>query len=255
MERRFAAIFAADVVGYPRLIGADEARTLAALRGPLKELAERVLKRHRGRVVKLMGDRLLAEFASVVDAVAAAAKFQEATPERSARLPKDRRIALRIGVNTGYIVVEGGDIFGDGVNIAALLQEVADPDGVAISDSTRREPRGRLDLPFAGTGEKVLKNIEEPVRTWVWSQNFKSSVAPEPDKSLPLSKKPSIAVLPFANMSGDAEQEYFADGMTEDIITSLSRFRSLFVIARNSTFAYKGKTPNVREVARELSVR
>ncbi len=255
MERRLAAIFAADVVGYSRLIGADEAGTLAALRGLLKELVEPVLKRRRGRVVKLMGDGLLAEFASVVDAVAAAVEIQEAMPERSAHSADDRRIALRIGVNTGDIVVEGGDIFGDGVNIAARLQEIAEPDGVAISDGARRELRGKLDLPFKDAGEKVLKNIEEPVRTWIWSQNFTSSVAPEPDQSLSLSDKPSIAVLPFANMSGDAEQEYFADGMTEDIITSLSRFRSLFVIARNSTFAYKGKSPDVREVARELGVR
>jgi len=255
VERRLAAIFAADVVGYSRLIGVDEAGTLAALRGLLKELVEPVLKRHRGRIVKLMGDGLLAEFASVVDAVAAAVEIQEAVPERSAHLADNRRIALRIGVNTGDIVVEGGDIFGDGVNIAARLQEIADPNGVAISEGAHRELRGKLDLPFADAGEKVLKNIEEPVRTWIWSQNFTSSVASEPDQSLPLSDKPSIAVLPFANMSGDSEQEYFADGMTEDIITSLSRFRSLFVIARNSTYAYKGKSPDVREVARELRVR
>jgi adenylate cyclase len=255
VERRLAAILAADVVGYSRLIGADEAGTLAALSGLLKELVEPVLKRHRGRVVKLMGDGLLAEFASVVDAVAAAVEIQEAMPERSAHLADYRRIALRIGVNTGDIVVEGGDIFGDGVNIAARLQEIADPNGVAISEGSHRELRGRLDLPFVDAGEKVLKNIEEPIRTWIWSQNFTSSVAPEPDQSLPLSDKPSIAVLPFANMSGDSEQEYFADGMTEDIITSLSRFRSLFAIARNSTFAYKGKSPDVREVARELGVR
>ena len=143
-------------------------------------------------------------------------------PERSAHLADYRRIALRIGVNTGDIVVEGGDIFGDGVNIAARLQEIADPNGVAISEGSHRELRGRLDLPFVDAGEKVLKNIEEPIRTWIWSQNFTSSVAPKPDQSLPLSDKPSIAVLPFANMSGDSEQEYFADGITEDIITALS---------------------------------
>lgn len=255
MERRLAAILAADVVGYSRLIGADEAATLAALRGLLKELVEPTLTRHRGRVVKLMGDGLLAEFASVVDAVTAAVEIQEAMPERSAGLAKDRSIALRIGVNIGDVVVEDGDLFGDSVNIAARLQEIAEPNGVAVSDDAYRQLSGRLDLPFEDSGEKALKNIRQPIRTWIWSQNFTNSVAPEPDQPLPLSDKPSIAVLPFANMSGDSEQEYFADGMTEDIITSLSRFRSLFVIARNSTFAYKGKSPDVREVARELGVR
>ena len=167
MERRLVAILVADVVGYSRLIGADEAGTLAALRSLRKDLVEPTLKRHRGRVVKLMGDGLLAEFASVVDAVTAAVEIQEAMPERSAHLPEDRRIALRIGVNIGDVVVEDGDLFGDGVNVAARLQEIADPDGVAISEGAYRELSGRLDLPFEGVGEKVLKNIKQPVWTWL----------------------------------------------------------------------------------------
>lgn len=255
MERRLAAILAADVVGYSRLMGVDEAGTLAALRALLKEVVEPTLKRHRGRVVKLMGDGLLAEFASVVDAVAAAVEIQEATPERSAHLPEDRRIALRVGVNIGDIAVEGGDIFGDGVNIAARLQEVADPNGMAVSDDAYRQLSGRLNVPFQDAGEKALKNIKQKVRTWLWSPTQTLSNAPVSDTQLALPDKPSIAVLPFDNLTGDPEQEYFADGMTEDIITGLSRFRSLFVIARNSTFSYKGKSPDVRAVARDLGVR
>ncbi len=255
MERRLAAILAADVVGYSRLIGADEASTLTALRAMLKDLVEPTLKRHRGRVVKLMGDGLLAEFASVVDAVAAAVGIQEAAPGRSAHLPEDRRIALRIGVNIGDIAVEDGDIFGDGVNIAARLQEAAEPGGVAISEGAHRELGGRLDLPFADLGEQALKNIKQPVRIWMWSATNIADNASGADAMLAVPDKPSIAVLPFDNLSGDRDQEYFADGMTEDIITGLSRFRSLFVTARNSTFSYKGKSPDVREVARDLGVR
>ncbi len=246
---------AADVVGYSRLMGVDEAGTLSALRALRKELVEPTLKHHHGRVVKLMGDGLLAEFASVVDAVAAAVEIQEATPERSANSPEDRRIALRIGVNIGDIVVEDGDIFGDGVNVAARLQEVATPNSVAISDGAHRELRGKLDVPFVDAGEKALKNIVGPVRTWIWSPRDAFADAFEADAPLALPDKPSIAVLPFDSLSDDQEQEYFADGMTEDIITGLSRFRSLFVTARNSTFSYKGKSPDVREVARDLGVR
>ena len=255
MERRLAAILAADVVGYSRLIGADEAGTLTMLRSLRKDLVEPTLKRHHGRVVKLMGDGLLAEFASVVDAVTAAVEIQEAMPERSAHLADDRRIALRIGVNTGDIVVEDGDIFGDGVNIAARLQEVANPNGVAISEGAHRELRGKLDLPFEDAGEKSLKNIAEPVRTWLWSSENARGDLPTSDPPLALPDKPSIAVLPFENMSGDPEQEYFADGIAEDVITALSRFRSLFVIARNSSFTYKGRAVNIPLIARELGVR
>ena len=240
------------MVGYSRLIGGDEAGTLTALRALRKELVEPALKRHRGRVVKLMGDGLLAEFASVVDAVTAAVEIQEAMPERSAHLAEDRRIALRIGVNLGDVVVEDGDLFGDGVNIAARLQEIADPGGVAVSDDVYRQLRGKLDFPFADSGAKSFKNISQPVRVWEWSP---TQIRGDPPALLALPDKPSIAVLPFNNISGDREQEYFADGMTEDIITGLSRFRSLFVTARNSTFSYKGKSPDVRDVARDLGVR
>ena len=256
MERRLAAILAADVVGYSRLIGADEAGTLTMLRALRKELVEPTLKRHRGRVVKLMGDGLLAEFASVVDAVAAAVEIQEATPERSAHLADDRRIALRIGVNTGDIVVEDGDIFGDGVNIAARLQEIADPNGVMISDGAHRELRGKLDLPFEDVGEKDLKNIAEPVRSWLWSSTSTPADLSEPDgPPLASPDKPSIAVLPFVNMSGDPEQEYFSDGLTEDIITALAHWRSFPVISRNSTFTYKDKSVDIKQVGRELGAR
>ena len=255
MERRLVAILAADVVGYSRLIGVDEAGTLATMRALRTEFIEPTLKRYHGRVVKLMGDGLLAEFASVVDAVAAAVEIQEAAPELSAHLPEDRRIALRIGVNLGDVAVEDGDLFGDGVNIAARLQEVAAPGGVAISDDAYRQLRGRLDLPCTDAGEKALKNIAESVRTWLWPAESAHGDAPTSELPLALPDKPSIAVLPFVNLSGDPGQEYVADGITEDIIAGLSRFRSLFVIARNSTFSYKGKSPDVREVANDLGVR
>jgi adenylate cyclase len=255
MERRLAAILAADVVDYSRLIGADEAGTLAGLRSLRKEVVEPILKRHHGRVVKLMGDGLLAEFASVVDAVTAAIEIQEATPGRTAHLPEDRRIALRIGVNTGDVAVEDGDLFGDGVNIAARLQEVADPNGVAISEGAHRELSGRLDLPFEDVGEKALKNIKQTVRIWLWSPLNRTKGISGSNEPSALPRKPSIAVLPFDNLSRDQQHEYLADGMTEDVITGLSQFRSLFVIARNSTFSYKGQSPDVRAVARDLGVR
>jgi adenylate cyclase len=255
VERRLAAILAADVVGYSRLIGVDEAGTLTALRGLLKEVVEPAIKRHRGRVAKLMGDGLLAEFASVVDAVAAAVEIQEAAPKRSEDLAEDQRIALRVGVNIGDIAVEGGDLFGDGVNVASRLQEVADPNGVAISDGAYRELSGRLDAPFEDAGEKALKNIKQPVRVWTWAPLNGVDGENASDAPFALSDKPSIAVLPFDNMSGDAEQEYFADGVTEDIITALSRFRQLVVLARNTSFTYKGQSVDVKSVAQELNVR
>ncbi len=190
-----------------------------------------------------------------MDAVAAAVEIQEAVPERSAHLAEDRRIALRIGVNIGDVVVEDGDLFGDGVNIAARLQEIADPNGVAISGDVHRQLHGKLDLPFEDAGEKALKNIAEPVRIWLWSAANVSGEAFVPEKPPALPDKPSIAVLPFENMSGDPEQEYFADGMAEDIITGISKFNWLFVIARNSTFTYKGRAVDIREIAKDLGVR
>lgn len=254
MERKLAAILAADVVGYSRLIGTDEAGTLALLRALLKDVVEPSMARHRGRIVKLMGDGVLAEFASAVDAVVAAVEIQETLPERSAHLPEERRMALRVGVNLGDVVVDDGDLFGDGVNIAARLQEVASTGGVAISDDVYRQLRGKLDLPFQDGGERSLKNIAEPVRTWTWTPVGGQATATVAAPATP-TDKPSIALLPFENMSGEAEQEFFADGMTEDIITGLSRFRSLFVIPRNSTISYKGRSPDPKTIARELGVR
>ena len=246
---------AADVVGYSRLIGADETGTLTVLRSLLKDLVEPTLKRHHGRVVKLMGDGLLAEFSSVVDAVSAGIEIQEATPALSAHLAEDRRVALRIGINIGDVAVENGDLFGDGVNIAARLQEIANPNGIAITEDAYRHLRGKLDLPFEGAGEKTLKNIAEPVRVLLWSPANTRGNAPEPALPLSLPDKPSIAVLPFDNMSGDPDQEYFSDGISEDLTTALSHFDSLFVIARNSAFTYKGKAVDVKRVGRELGVR
>ena len=192
---------AADVVGYSRLIGADETGTLTVLRTLLKDLVEPTLKRHHGRVVKLMGDGLLAEFSSVVDAVSAGIEIQDATPALSAHLAEDRRVALRIGINIGDVAVENGDLFGDGVNIAARLQEIAAPNGIAIAEDAYRHLRGKLDLPFEGAGEKTLKNIAEPVRVLLWSPANTRGDAPEPALPLSLPDKPSIAVLPFDNMS------------------------------------------------------
>lgn len=255
MKRRLAAILAADVVGYSRMIGADEAGTLDLLRALLNDVVKPALNRHHGRVVKLMGDGLLAEFASVVDAVAAGVEIQEATPKLSAHLAEDRRLALRIGINVGDVAVEDGDLFGDGVNIAARLQEIADPNGIAISEDAYRHLRGKLDLPFEGAGEKALKNITEPVRVLLWPPTNTRGDAPEPLPALTLPDKPSIAVLPFNNMSGDPDQEYFSDGISEDLTTALSHFDSLFVIARNSAFTYKGEAVDVKRVGRELGVR
>ncbi|MFP6748984.1 MAG: adenylate/guanylate cyclase domain-containing protein, partial [Alphaproteobacteria bacterium] len=255
MERRLAAILAADVVGYSRLIGADETGTLAALRAHLGEVVEPALERHRGRIVKLMGDGLLAEFASVVDAVAAAVEIQEITLARPADPSGGPRMALRIGVNMGDIAVEDGDLFGDGVNIAARLQEIADPGGVVVSDDAYRQLSGRLDVPFEDGGEKALKNIAQPVRIWQWPPS-KFSIDPPPvNPAAGLTDKPSIAVLPFDNLSGDREQEFFADGIAEDVITALSRIRQFHVVARNTTFTFKGKSVDIQAVAKDLGVR
>ncbi len=253
-RRRLAAILAADVVGYSRLVGLDEAGTLSALRALRKELVEPALKRHRGRVVKLMGDGLLAEFESVVDAVTAAAEIQRALPARFADLPEDRRIRIRIGVNLGDVVVEGRDLLGDGVNIAARLQEIAPVGGIAVSDAAHLHLGGRVDLVFTDTGPRELKNIVTPIRVWRWDPEA-AAAPPADSESLSLPEKPSIAVLPFANMSDDAEQEYFADGTAEDIITSLSCFHQLFVIARNSSFVFRGRNVDIKQVGRELGVR
>jgi adenylate cyclase len=231
-ERRLAAILAADVAGYSRLIEADEEGTLGRLRALRAEIIDPKIASHRGRIVKTTGDGLLIEFSSVVDAVRCAAEVQAAIGESNGPLPPDRRIDLRIGINVGDIVVEDGDIFGDGVNIAARLEGLAQPGGICVSARVREDAAGRLDLAFEDIGEQALKNIARPVHVFRVLTEQKPGLEP----ALALPDKPSIAVLPFANMSGDPEQEYFADGMVEEIITALSRSRWPFVIARNSTF-------------------
>ena len=254
VERRLAAILAADVAGYSRLIEADEEGTLGRLRVLRAETIDPKIARYRGRIVKTTGDGLLVEFASVVDALRCAAEMQAALAESNARLTAARRIEFRIGINMGDIVVEDGDIFGDGVNVAARLEGLAEPGGICVSARVREDTAGKLDLTFQDMGEQALKNIARPVRAYrvmpaAGSAPMRASSGP------PLPDKPSIAVLPFQNMSGDPEQEYFADGMVEEIITALSRIRWLFVIARNSTFTYKGQTIDVKRVGRELGVR
>jgi TolB-like protein/class 3 adenylate cyclase/rhodanese-related sulfurtransferase/Flp pilus assembly protein TadD len=298
MERRLAAILSTDVVGYTRLMEADEAGTLEAIKALRSDLIDPLIAEHRGRIVKLMGDGALVEFASAVDAVACAIEIQRDLTEQNADAPKDRRIELRIGINLGDVIVEGDDIYGEGVNVASRLEGIAEPGGVCISEKIYQEVEKKLDLEFAHLGELQVKNIEKPVRTYAAVLGDKRPVAPKDSKSrlitqgqlfaavviaialigsgviawlkpwapdvepasvermaFPLPDKPSIAVLPFANMSDDPAQEYFADGMAEDIITDLSKISGLFVIARNSSFSYKGQSVKVGQVAQELGVR
>jgi len=253
--RRLAAILAADVAGYSRLMGADEEGTLERLKALRRELVDPKITEHHGRIVKTTGDGLLVEFASVVDAVRCAVEVQQAMPERNTSVAADSRIELRIGINLGDVIVEGDDLYGDGVNIAARIEALAEPGGVFVSNTVHDQVRDRLPFVFEDLGEQQVKNIARPVRVYrVRAGAAKSPSAPE-SPALPLPDKPSIAVLPFANISGDPEQEYFADGMVEEIITALSRIRWLFVIARNSSFTYKGQAVDVKQVARELGVR
>ena len=254
VERRLAGIFAADVAGYSRMMGQDEAGTLARLKALRRELVDPKIAEHRGRIVKTTGDGLLVEFPSVVEAVSCALALQRAMAEPNAAVPEDKRIAFRVGVNLGDIIVEEGDIHGDGVNIAARLESIAEPGGICISEDAFRQVRGKVEAGFADIGEQQLKNIARPVRA------YRVITSPRPatvqvGSDLPLPDKPSIAVLPFQNISGDPEQEYFADGVVEEIITALSRIRWLFVIARNSSFTYKGQTVDVKRVGHELGVR
>jgi adenylate cyclase len=255
--RRLAAILAADVAGYSRLMGADEEGTLERLKGLRRELLDPKIAEHRGRIVKTTGDGLLVEFASVVDAVRCAVEVQQAMPERNMSVAADNRVELRIGINLGDVIVEGDDLYGDGVNIAARVEALADPGGVFVSNTVHDHVRDRLPFLFEDLGEQHVKNIARPVRVYRVRDAVaagKSPSAPAP-ALLTLPDKPSLAVLPFANMSGDPEQEYFADGMVEEIITALSRIRWLFVIARNSSFTYKGQAVDVKQVGRELGVR
>ena len=252
-QRRLAAIVCTDVVGYSRMIGADEAGTLARLRVLRHELVDPGVAAHGGRIVKTTGDGLLIEFGSVVDAMRCAVAMQREMARRDTGVPEDHRITFRIGVHMGDIVIDGDDILGDGVNVAARLEALAEPGGVCVSGRVQEDLAGRIDLDLRDGGEQALKNISRPVRVWRWAPVGSSVLAADTPLTLP--DKPSIAVLPFTNMSGDAEQEYFCDGITEDIITELSRFHSLFVIARNSSFIYKGKTVDIKQVGRELGVR
>jgi len=298
MKRRLAAILAADVEGYSRLMGADEAGTLSALNSYRKELIEPKVRQYGGRIVKLMGDGALMEFPSAVEAVACAVEFQCAMTERTKDIPDHRRIAYRVGINVGDIIIENDDIFGEGVNIAARLESLAEPGGICIANNVVDQVNGKLDLAFELLGEREVKNISRPVtvhrvvmdekaRRLVteiresaplhkrrqayaiivlallmvagglgWWQPWNTGASPAPDNtSLALMDKPSIAVLPFTNMSDDKAREYFSDGITEDLITDLSRISGLVVIARNSSFAYKGRAVDLRDIGRELDVR
>jgi adenylate cyclase len=255
--RRLTAILAADVAGYSRLMGADEEGTHERLKAHLGELVNPRIRKHHGRVVKNTGDGLLAEFASVVDAVRCAVEVQRGMAERGPEVPEERRIRFRIGINLGDVIAEEHDIFGDGVNVAARLEALTEPGGICISRVVRDQVRDKLDCTFEDLGEQSVKNIARPVRVYRVRDRAapieeRMSASPHP---LPLPDKPSVAVLPFANMSSDPEQEFFADGIAEDSITALSRYPSLFVIARNSSFTYKGRAVDVTQVGRELGVR
>jgi TolB-like protein/class 3 adenylate cyclase len=261
VERRLAAILAADVAGYSRLMGVDEEGTLAALKTLRGGLIDPRIAEHHGRIVKTTGDGALIEFASAVDAVRCAIEIQRAMAERNAARPEDRRIEFRIGINVGDIIIDDSDIFGDGVNIAARLEGIAEPGGVCMSDDAYRQVRGKIEMACDDMGLQALKNIAEPMRAWRVKLGDQNAATAQPGlpvrqtPSLALPDKPSIAVLPFQNLTSDPEQEYFVDGMVEEIITALSRIRWLFVLARNSSFTYKGQTVDVKRVGRELGVR
>lgn len=293
-QRRLAAILAADVVGYSKLMGEDEEGTLAALTAHSKEFIEPGIAAHQGRLVKTTGDGLLVEFASVVDAVRCAVAVQDGMRARNAQTPETKRILFRIGINLGDVIAQDDDVFGDGVNVAARLEGLANPGGICISRAARDQVRDKLDYQLEDLGEVEVKNIARPVRAfnvlfdgnspivanrpasrrlqaisaaavcvcvviagglWWWSQAERMPPASSGKSALTLPDKPSIAVLPFDNASSDKEQEYFSDGVTEDIITDLSKISGLFVIARNSTFTYKGKLVKARQIGEELGVR
>ena len=251
-QRKLAAILAADMAGYSRLIGADEEGTLARLRSRRHELIDPAIDAHHGRLVKTMGDGLLIEFASVVDAVRCAIVVQREMALRNGDVPPEKRIEFRVGIHLGDVVIEGDDILGDGVNVAARLESIAEPGGILLSGDAYRQVKGKIDVAMEDLGERRLKNIASPVQV---CRVLLDDGPGKPASELTLPDKPSIAVLPFQNMSGDPEQEYFVDGMVEDIITALSRLHWFFVIARNSTFVYKGKAVDVKRISRELGVR
>ena len=259
MERRLAAILISDVVGYSRLMGVDETGTIIAVKALRQELFAPRIAEYGGRIVKLMGDGVLVEFSSVVDAVDCAVATQRDIAVRNVGVSADRRVQIRVGVNLGDVIVEDDDIYGHGVNVAARLQELSAPGGVALSATAHEHAKGKVEINFKDDGEHELKNIANPMRVYLWHEDDPVEVQAQiqitgPTDTLTLPGKPAIAVLPFENMSGDAEQEYFADGLTEDIITELSRFQTFFVIARHSSFTYKGKSMTVQDVGRELGV-
>jgi len=251
VERRLAAILAADVAGYSRLMGVDEEGTLAALKACRHELIDPKIAEHRGRIVKTTGDGALVEFASAVDAVRCAMEIQRTMAERNAHVPEDRRFEFRIGINVGDIIIDDGDIYGDGVNIAARIETLAVPGAICLSDNAYQQIKGKLTLDLSDMGERHLKNIAQPVRV----HSVRDERATPGPTTLAPPDKPSIAVLPFTNMSGDSEQEYFSDGISEDIITDLSKIAGLMVISRNSCFTYKGRAVDTRTVGRDLGVR
>jgi adenylate cyclase len=258
IERRLAAVLAADVAGYSRLMGVDEEGTLAALKALRRELVDPKVKEHRGRIVKTTGDGALVEFASVIDAVRCAVEVQRGVAERNIDIPAERRIEFRIGINVGDIIIDEGDIYGDGVNVAARLEALAEPGGICVSRVVRDQVRDKLDFAFDDKGEQQVKNIVRPIRAYSVrsAEPSRPGAGGGPDPaSPPLPEKPSIAVLPFQNLSGDAEQEYFADGIVEDIVTALSRNHAFFVISRNTSFTFKGPAVDIARVARELGVR
>ncbi len=251
VERRLAAVLAADVAGYSRLMGEDEEGTHAALSALRREVTDPQVIEHRGRIVKSTGDGFLVEFASVVDALRCAVELQRELTSRNAGIPKERRIEFRIGINLGDIIIDEHDIYGDGVNVAARLEALAEPGRICVSRVVRDQVRDKLDCAFEDMGEQQVKNIARPVHVY---RIAIAELAPA-NAPLPLPDKPSLAVLPFQNMSSDPEQEYFVDGVVEEITTAISRLPWLFVIARNSSFTYKGKAVDVKQVARELGVR
>jgi adenylate cyclase len=256
VQRRLAAILVADVVGYTRLMGEDEAGTLAALKAHRAEFIEPKIAEHKGRLIKLMGDGALVEFASVIDALTCAAEVQSGMAERNQKAADGPRIIFRIGVNLGDVIVEGDDLYGDGVNVAARLEGMAEPGGICISAKVYDEVKNKLTLAYVDLGEQKVKNVADPIRVYLILPERPAAERKSGADEIPaLADKPSIAVLPFDNMSGDPEQEFFVDGITEDIITTLSKIPDLFVIARNSTFTYKGTAIDVKQVAEELGVR
>src|SRR6266481_4930073 len=256
-KRKLAAILAADIAGYSRLMGADEEGTLARLKLLRRELIDPKNKQHHGRIVKTTGDGILIEFPSVVDAVRCAIEVQRSMVERNADVPQEKRIEFRVGVNLGDVMIEGRDLYGDGVNIAARLEAFAEPSGICISSTVFNHARDKVPFDVEDAGEQTLKNIARPVHVYrIIIDPIQRPATPKLEvPALALPDKPSVAVLPFTNMSGDPEQEFVSDGIAEDVITALSHYPSLFVIARNSSFTYKGRTVDVKQVGRELGVR